>query len=301
MRAFLFQVLTHFQQHPFLLRYSTMDTTSIVALSSLPLLVLAVIFYNIYWPSIRLKRIEHQPFPTEWQGIVERRLPFYKKLPDEQQLRLQNLIKRFLADHNFVGCAGLEITDEIRITIAAQACLLILNKKGYAYRGLQSVLVYPTTFIATREVRDDLGLVSTSHTALLGESWDQGKVVLAWDNVEQGVCNLEDGRNVVLHEFAHQLDSESGAVNGAPVLQTRGAYKSWAHVFHKEYERLNFRKLHNYKSLMDDYGATNPAEFFAVATETFFERPKEMAVHHEALYGELSAFYNVHPEQWQDA
>lgn len=277
-----------------------MDTTSILALSSLLLLVIAVIFYVVYWPNIRLRRIERRPFPSEWQTIIERRLPFYKKLPTEQQQRLQNLIKRFLADHNFVGCAGLQITDAIRLTIAAQACLLILNMKGYPYRSLRSILVYPSTFVATREVRDDLGLVSTSHTALLGESWDQGKVVLAWDNVEQGVCNLEDGRNVVLHEFAHQLDSESGSVNGAPILQTRGAYKSWAHVFHEEFEQLNFRKTHHYASLLDEYGATNPAEFFAVATETFFERPKEMASHHEALYRELSNFYNVEPQAWHE-
>jgi len=192
-----------------------MDTTSIVALSALLLLVIVVTFYVVYWPGIRIRRIERQAFPTAWQAIIERRLPFYRKFTAEQQLRLQNLIKRFLADHSFVGCAGLDITDEIRLTIAAQACLLILNKPGYAYRSLQSILVYPSTFVAIREVRDDLGLVSTSHMALLGESWDQGKVVLAWDNVEQGVCNLEDGRNVVLHEFAHQLDSESGSVNGA--------------------------------------------------------------------------------------
>jgi Mlc titration factor MtfA (ptsG expression regulator) len=275
-----------------------MDTTSIVALGALLLLVIAVIFYVVYWPNIRLRRIERQPFPSEWQSIVERRLLFYRKLPDEQQQRLQNLIKRFLADHNFVGCASLQITDEIRLTIAAQACLLILNMKGYAYRSLRSILVYPSTFIATREVRDDLGLVSTSHTALLGESWDQGKVVLAWDNVEQGVCNLEDGRNVVLHEFAHQLDSESGAVNGAPLLHTRGAYKSWAHVFQKEFEQLNFLKSHHHASLIDQYGASNPAEFFAVATETFFERPKEMATHHEELYRELRDFYNVEPQLW---
>lgn len=275
-----------------------MDTTSIVALGALLLLVIAVIFYVVYWPNIRLRRIERQHFPSEWQSIVERRLPFYRKLPGEQQQRLQNLIKRFLADHNFVGCAGLQITDEIRLTIAAQACLLILNMKGYAYHSLRSILVYPSTFIATREVRDDLGLVSTSHTALLGESWDQGKVVLAWDNVEHGVCNLEDGRNVVLHEFAHQLDSESGTVNGAPLLHTRGAYKSWAHIFQKEFEQLNFLKSHHHASLIDQYGASNPAEFFAVATETFFERPKEMATHHEELYRELRDFYNVEPQLW---
>ena len=276
-----------------------MNSSSIIALLVLLLIVLAVIFYVVFWPGIRRRRIEQKPFPDHWLAILRRRLPFYDKLPQTQQQRLQNLIKRFLHDHQYIGCAGLEIDDEIRVTIAAQACLLILNKKGYSYRKLRSVLVYPSTFVATREVRDDLGLVSTNHTALLGESWDQGKVILAWDNVEQGVCNLRDGRNVVLHEFAHQLDSESGAVNGAPLLQTRGAYKSWAHVFHREFEELNLRKAQHYESLLDDYGATNPAEFFAVATETFFERPAEMAEHHQALFQELARFYQVDPAQWQ--
>ncbi|MCG8413469.1 MAG: zinc-dependent peptidase [Pseudomonadales bacterium] len=270
----------------------------LIALLLLLAIVCVVVFYVVFWPGIRSRKIQQQAFPEVWLETVRRRLPFYDRLSSEQQTRLQYLIKRFLADHNFVGCAGLEIDDEIRITVAAQACLLILNKKGYHYRTLKSVLVYPSTFVATREVRDDLGLVSTNHTALLGESWDQGKVVLAWDNVEKGVCNLQDGQNVVLHEFAHQLDSESGVVNGAPILQTRGAYKSWAHVFHKEYEELNFRKQNNYKSLLDDYGATNPAEFFAVATETFFERPTEMFAHHRELFQELAAYYQVDPKQW---
>lgn len=275
-----------------------MEPVSILSLSSLALIVVAVIFYVAFWPGIRRRRINQQPFPDSWLAILNRRLPFYDKLPGNQQQRLQNLIKRFLADHQFIGCAGVEITDEIRITVAAQACLLILNKKGYHYRKLKSILVYPSTFVATREVRDELGLVSTTHTALLGESWDQGKVVLAWDNVEKGICNLHDGRNVVLHEFAHQLDSESGAVNGAPVLQTRGAYKSWAHVFHKEYEKLNLQAAHNYQTLLDEYGATNPAEFFAVATETFFERPAEMASHHRELYQQLAKYYQVDPVDW---
>lgn len=276
-----------------------METSSTVALLALLLILFGVIFYVAFWPGIRLRRLDKQPFPEPWLAILRRRLPFYDRLGQSHQQRLQNLIKRFLNDHSFIGCAGLEINDEIRVTIAAQACLLILNKRGYSYGKLRSVLVYPSTFVATREVRDELGLVSTSHSALLGESWDQGKVVLAWDNVEQGVRNLHDGRNVVLHEFAHQLDSESGSVNGAPLLQTRGAYKSWAHVFHKEYEELNQRKANHYQSLLDDYGATNPAEFFAVATETFFERPAEMAAHHQELFQELARFYQVDPGQWQ--
>lgn len=275
-----------------------MTTASIITLIALLLIVIGVAFYVIYWPRLRLKNIYRQQFPAQWLEILHRRLPFYYKLPEKFQQQLQNQIKVFLNDKSFVGCGGQEIDDEIRVTVAAQACLLLLNKKGSHYNELQSVLVYPSTFVVTRQLRDDLGLVSTNHVALLGESWSQGKVILAWDNVENGVLNLQDGHNVVLHEFAHQLDHESGVTNGAPVLQTRGAYKSWAHVFSKEFEELQQQASQQQPSLMDHYGATNPAEFFAVATETFFECPLQMHRNHAELYRELVKFYRVDPTEW---
>ena len=188
-----------------------MTIPPIIALTTLLLIVVAVVFRVIYWPQLRLNRIYRKEFPDNWLEILRRRLLFYGNLPEKLQHQLQNLIKVFLNDKRFVGCGGQEINDEIRVTIAAQACLLLLNRNSSQYNQLQSVLVYPSTFVATRQVRDDLGLVSTNRTALLGESWSQGKVVLAWDNVENGVLNLQDGHNVVLHEFAHQLDHETGA------------------------------------------------------------------------------------------
>lgn len=275
-----------------------MTIPSTIALTTLLLIVVAVVFRVIYWPQLRLKLIYRQEFPDNWLEILRRRLLFYPNLPENLQHQLQNLIKVFLHDKRFVGCGGQEINDEIRVTIAAQACLLLLNRNSSQYDQLQSVLVYPSTFVAIRQVRDELGLVSTAHTELLGESWSQGKVVLAWDNVENGVLNLQDGHNVVLHEFAHQLDHETGATNGAPVLQTRGAYKSWAQVFSKEFEDLQRQASQQQQSLMDHYGATNPAEFFAVATETFFECPLQMHRNHEELYRELVDFYRVDPAGW---
>lgn len=275
-----------------------MDSNSLIALAVLCLIVVAVIFYVLFWPSIRRRRLLSQPFPEHWLTILKQRLPFFNNLPEQEQQRLKQLIRLFVADKQFIGCAGQQINDDIRITIAAQACLLVLNRPETHYQNLRSILVYPSTFVAKREVRDELGLVSTSHTAMLGESWSQGKVVLAWDNVEQGVRDLHDGHNVVLHEFAHQLDSESGSTNGAPLLLTRGGYKSWATVFQMEFEHLQRSVLHHQPSLLDEYGATNPAEFFAVATETFFERPREMAAHHEALYRELAGFFRIDPASW---
>ncbi len=264
------------------------------------LIVVGVIFRVAFWPGIRSRVIQNQSFPDSWLEILQRRLPFFNKLTAPQREHLQNLIKIFIEDKSFVGCAGLEIDDEIRITVAAQACLLLLNRKDDPYAQLESILVYPTTFIATREIKDELGLVSTNHVALLGESWSQGKVILAWDNVEFGVCNLEDGRNVVLHEFAHQLDNETGTHNGAPLLRTRGAYRSWAQIFSEEFEQLQSQARSGKNSLIDKYGATNPAEFFAVCTETFFEKPGELHRNHPELFEELHNFYGVDPEIWHD-
>jgi len=275
-------------------------TQTITSLLVLLLILLLVVFRVASWPRLRPALIGRQAFPEPWQQILQTRLPFVVQMPSDQQEQLRFLINTFLAAKEFYGCAGQEIDDVIRVTVAAQACLLVLNQGRTPYPDLDSILIYPSTFVATREVANELGLVSTNHIAMLGESWSQGKVVLAWDNVEKGVLNLRDGHNVVLHEFAHQLDHESGSTNGAPVLHTRGAYKSWAHVFSEEFEELQRDAVRGRHSLLDHYGATNPAEFFAVATETFFERPKEMAAYHQALYQQLKDYYKLDPGQWSN-
>lgn len=285
-------------KHSNFYRGKQLTTDSVIALSVLFLIVVATIFRVVFWPNIRLKSIAAKEFSSSWREIVIRRLPFFTLMSAPMQKRLEDLIKVFLTDKRFVGCAGQDINDEIRVTIAAQACLLIINRSNNPYQKLESILVYPSTFVATREVRDELGLVSTNHIAMLGESWSQGKVILAWDNVELGVRNLSDGHNVVLHEFAHQLDNESGSHNGAPVLATQGAYRSWAHVFTNEFEDLQKDVMKGKQGLLDHYGATNPAEFFAVASETFFERPIEMRRSHPELFLELVHFYLLDPSDW---
>jgi len=249
------------------------------------------------WPRINRNQLRAQPLPETWLAVLQQRLPFYEKLPEALRVQLQQLIAVFINDKTFVGCAGLTITDEMRLTIAGQACLLLLNRPTHEYADLGYIYVYPSSFRATREVRDELGLVSTQNHDLLGESWDSGKVILAWDNVEHGVRNFQDGHNVVLHEFAHQLDQESGAANGAPLLYTKAAYKSWAYVFGREFANLQ-KQSPAQPSIIDHYGATNPAEFFAVATETFFEEPQKMYQHHRQLFDELQRYYRLDPRQW---
>jgi len=275
-----------------------MPLNSTIVLLLLLALVIAVIFYQMFWPRISLRRIQQQPFPAQWIPLVQRALPIYAGLQPAQQRQLLNLIKLFLARKQFVGCAGQQIDDEVRVTIAANACLLLLDRNTDCYPQLHFVLVYPSTFVVDREQRDENGLVSTGQHTLVGESWNTGKIILAWDDVQRGVTDFNDGHNVVLHEFAHELDHEDGATNGAPILSTRGAYKSWAKVFAAEFAELQMQAATGQASLLDKYGATNPAEFFAVATETFFERPREMHAHHHELYGELKSFYCVDPVTW---
>ncbi|MEX0617350.1 MAG: M90 family metallopeptidase [Pseudohongiellaceae bacterium] len=276
-----------------------MSTQSVIVQIALLLILAAVIFYVLVWPRWRVRRILSRPVPESWLNIVRRRLPYYDRLPAGTQRQLWANIRMFLADKRFVGCAGQSVDDEIRVTIAAQACLLLLNRPTSCYRELRSILIYPSTFVATRDERDELGLVSTTHTALLGESWDHGKVVLAWDSVENGVLDLRDGYNVVLHEFAHQLDHESGTTNGAPILNSRGDYVDWSRVLAGEFALLQQAVERHEPTVLDAYGATDPAEFFAVATETFFEKPAELKERHPTLYQELKDYYCVDPASWQ--
>ncbi|MEZ5504024.1 MAG: zinc-dependent peptidase [Halioglobus sp.] len=239
------------------------------------LAVLAAFGAYYYFTRWHNRAVAEKPFPPGWLALLESRLPVYSSLSGEEQARLQLLIKQFIDSKQFYGCAGLNVTDEMRLTIAAEACLLLLNRGGPVYPELRSVLVYPSGFRVAREQRQADGIVTAGEHDLLGESWSNGKVILSWDDVEKGVRDFSDGHNVVLHEFAHQLDAESGSTNGAPPLR-RNSYRSWAAVFSENYKDLVWQSLHGHQSVMDEYGATSPAEFFAVATETFFEKPQEL-------------------------
>jgi MtfA peptidase len=237
-----------------------------------------------------------QPFPDEWGEILKKNLPPYTRLNTDLRRELHRDIKLFLSEKRFEGCGGLTITDEIKVTIAAQACLLLLNRKDGCYPKLSSVLVYPGAYVSGG--KGLFGNTSRSESVRLGESWGHGVVVLSWDSVKQGAFNFRDGRNVAMHEFAHQLDQEDGVADGAPILENRSAYSSWAKVFSKDFARLQEKKRKGKRSLFNKYGATNPAEFFAVATETFFEKPKQFQKNHPDLYEALQEYYSVNPVEW---
>jgi len=241
------------------------------------------------------------PFPSGWEEIIARNVPLYARFPAPLKHQLHGHIQVLLAEKHFEGCAGLEMTDEIKVTIAAQAGILLLNRRPRYYPGLDAILVYPSTFLSdTVQYLGDQVYIE-EQAAHLGESWRRGVLVLAWDSVKRGGMDVNDGQNVVFHEFAHQLDQEDGAADGAPVLEHSSLYAAWARILYKEYERLQSTVRSGLEPVMDEYGATNPAEFFAVATETFFEKPHAMKGRHPELYEVLKEYYTLDPEEWREA
>jgi Mlc titration factor MtfA (ptsG expression regulator) len=245
----------------------------------------------------RRKHLFAKTFPEEYKQIVRSNVPLYNRLPDSLKEQLHGLVNVFLAEKNFEGCGGLELTTEIKVTIAAQACILLLNRKTKYFPKLGTILVYPHTYVA-KTVSSDGTITIDGQSVRLGESWQNGPVVLAWDSVKGGTLNITDARNVVLHEFAHQLDQEDGAADGAPILERRSRYATWARVLSREYEDLQREKRKHRRSILNKYGTTNPAEFFAVATETFFEKSRQMEKRHPELYDELKNYYKLDPAKW---
>ena len=241
----------------------------------------------------RREVLSHEPLSTERLAILEKNVPYLKMLDARDRVELAGLVSIFLAENNFEGCGGLVITEEIEVTIAAQACLLLLHRDTDIYPNVESILVYPSAYRGVSH-RVEGGVVVEGE-ARLGESWTRGLVVLAWDNVLRSAAQPTDGQNVVLHEFAHQLDGEHGDVDGAPDLGARARYTSWAHVLGDEYAELTARLHEGRQNDIDGYGATNPAEFFAVVTEMFFEKPRALSKRHPQLYAELAEFYQQDP------
>src|SRR5687768_16848574 len=246
--------------------------------------------------SKRRAKARAAPLPDGWRAIVERNLPIFRRLSAADQAELLGHMQVFIAEKHFEGCGGLELTDEIRVTIAAQACLLLLHRETDYYPRLTSILVYPS------------GYTVPGDRYIGGHVWEEGgedllghterhmrSLVLAWDAVKRGGLDPSDGQNLVLHEFAHQLDFEDYGTDGAPALATRSEYLAWARVMKKEFEALRSAAEENLPTVLDIYGATNPAEFFAIVTEAFFERPRELRQRHPELYAALGQFFRQDP------
>jgi Mlc titration factor MtfA (ptsG expression regulator) len=265
-----------------------------------------------------------QPLPEAWAAAIDRNVPVRKHLPADLRQRHDGLINAFVAEKQFVGCNGLLITDEIRTTVAAQACLLVLGRPGTLYDDLMSILVYPTAFWVEDEVHDEDGLVTQRRRVLSGEAWDSHRIVLSWEDVTDIAASPIDGFNLVLHEFAHYLEAEgrglapslplplerersraarvrASAARGRTSSDRVRALEDWSGDLAAEFDRLLDAVDRGEATFLDPYAAEDEAEFFAVATEDFYERSRELLAAHPRLYGLLREFYGVDPAAWVNA
>jgi Mlc titration factor MtfA (ptsG expression regulator) len=254
----------------------------------------------------RRTRLKAAPFPLQWRRIVDEYCFFYSQLSAADRRELEGHIQVFLAEKEFEGCGGFVVRDEHRVGIAAQACLLLLHRQTDYFPRLWTILIYPGVYEASATRQVGLGVMQDVVEQRAGESWPDGAVVLAWEEVYRDLTMPERGHNVVWHEFAHQLDFEDGGyADGVPLLgqgesisERKRRLAEWSQVMRAEYEQLRVRVQRGEPGLLRDYGATNPAEFFAVATECFFSQAQEMQRRHPALYGQMSWYYKQDPSQW---
>jgi Mlc titration factor MtfA (ptsG expression regulator) len=270
-------------------------TWPMLALATAGLTGVAALASQTWRRERRRSRLRASPFPPAWRRILRRRVPLAARLPADLQLRLKGHIQVFLAEKPFIGCEGQAITDEVRVTIAAQACLLLLGEpRAPVYPQLRQVLVYPGAFAVEREQALGGGLVRQQRVTMSGESWAHGQVVLSWPDVLAGAADPADGRNVALHEFAHQVDQDKGHADGQPWRPGKRRRRAWAQAMGAGLHRLRTQP----SEVIDPYGASDPAEYFACVTEAFFERPQALAAEEPAVYRELSGLYGVAPAAW---
>ncbi len=245
---------------------------------------------------VRQEKLFETPLQATWISILDKNVALYAKLPQTLRNKLHGYINVFLDEKKFIG-RGIEITDEIRITVAGNACLLLLQGRERTFPGFTSILIYPDIYIAN-DVQQDGFLITNKKSARAGESWIRGPMVLSWKEVTLGSLNAEDGHNVVIHEFAHKLDEQSGVMDGLPVLRNNSHYAEWTAVLREEYGALQERAKRGKNKVLDRYGTVSPPEFFAVATESFFEKPIQMKKRLPELYKQLATFYNLDPASW---
>ena len=239
-----------------------------------------------------------KPISPIWESILNRRVHYCAGLPADMLERLHGLVQVFLDEKGFEGCGGIRITDSIRVTVAGYACVLLLGGQSDMYPKLRTILVYPRAYVAPVSRRGPDGTMTEGLQGRSGESWSFGNIVLSWKDILRDSTNSCEGRNVVFHEFAHQLDFESGSAQGAPILPKGAKYSDWARILEREYESLIDSLELGTPSLLDKYGASDPAEFFAVATECFFLKPKHLKSGHSELYSQLQIYYRQDPSSY---
>jgi len=250
-----------------------------------------------YFKNQRRKKLYATPLRPEWIEILEEHVPLASKLPAKMERLYHGHINYFLATKVFVGRGGFEVNDDVRVTIAGNACLLVLTRSEPIFPGFKTIIVYPSTYAAP-VVEQNAGVVVSRMQSRAGESWYRGPIVLAWSDIQRGSANADDAHNVVIHEFAHKLDEENQLMDGLPILKDRSHYKEWAEVLTREYEAFLERVQKNTNRVIDSYGAVSAVEFFAVVSESFFEKPQHMKTKLPELYEQLSRFYGVDTAEW---
>ena len=264
-----------------------------------PVVLVIIILYFIVSRThrvLRRSKLLNQPLKPGWKEIIEKDIALFHHVPMELRDELYGKTQIIMAEKNWEGCGGLELTEEMKVSVSAQAAILLLNRKTKYFPVVDSILIYPSAYKGKSQSK--MGYNVPEEQVRLGESWTQGTVVLAWDHVCQQAGDLSIGRNVVLHEFAHQLDQEDGQGDGTPVLDKWSSYKTWARILGREYTTLREKVMRHQSDVIDAYGATNPAEFFAVATESFFDRSQKMKKSHPELYEEFKEYYKLDPATW---
>lgn len=247
----------------------------------------------------RRNTLRNRPLPPEWEDILRTNVGHYCMLYDAERTELHALIQVFIAEKQWEGCGDLELDDEIVVTIAAQACILLLGLPHDYYRNVESILVYPSAVIPperTLGVFEQVNSPLYGPMPLVGQAFVKGPVILVWDSVLHGARHPRDGHNVVYHEFAHKLDMLDGAADGTPPLD-RDLLAQWVDVCSREFLRLRSLAEKGQKTFLDTYGTKNEAEFFAVATEEFFDRPLALQKDAPDLYQLLSSYYRQEPAE----
>lgn len=263
---------------------------------------LAVLAWLIGRPLLAARRrvaLEGRALSHAQRALLAHHWPGYARVPPALVPRLDALTAVFLGEKAFVGCGGLTVTPAMRLAVAAQACLLVLGREGPPYESLRSVLIYPSLFVVPDRWHDEDGVVTEEELVLSGQAWDVSRILLSWEDVEQSGRG-DEAYNVVIHEFAHYLDLETGGADGTPWLDSAAARRSWAEVLGAEFGRLQEAVERGERHFLDVYGAHDEAEFYAVASEAYFEQPREFARSLPSLYGELRNFYRLDPAAWPD-
>jgi Mlc titration factor MtfA (ptsG expression regulator) len=243
----------------------------------------------------RRRKLLSEPFPAEWEAVL-RELSFYRLLTPVEQEQLQHDVRIFVAEKNWEGVHGLELTDAMRVRIAAHACYLILGLDLSCYDRTMSILVYPNAYSVPEQFAIAGGGVIEGRSQRLGENWYRGPIILSWPDVLAAGSEGARTGNLVYHEFAHELDTLNGRnVDGRPVLDAPDLARRWEPVMSRAYERLCIDCQYGRPTLLDCYGTKNRGEFFAVATEVFFQQPVRMLRREQEVYELFAQYYRQDP------